>query len=86
MSEPTVRLVRSGRSPVITADNVLVMGDGPDIYAHVQRAGFVSWHWEITAGRDGEPLAWGWTWTSGGAWVEAIAAAHRPGITDGGAR
>lgn len=49
----------------------------PDIFAHVARRGLAV-DWEITAGKYGEPLAWGRTWTRGGAWVEAIAAAHRP--------
>lgn len=54
----------------------------PDIFAHVDRRG---WHveWEITAGTFGEPLAWGRTWTVGGARVEAIAAAHKPSLLRG---
>jgi hypothetical protein len=55
-------------------------GDEPDIYGHVLRDG-LHVRWEITAGKTGEPLAWGRTWTKGGAWVEAIHAAYRPGIT-----
>lgn len=83
MTAVTTRLVRSGRSPVITAADQLVMGDGPDIYAHVLRHR-LHCHWQITAGKDGPQLAEGQTLTKGGAWVKAIAAAHRPGIADGG--
>jgi hypothetical protein len=75
-------MVRSGRSPVITATDRLVMGDGPDIYATVQRYRLRS-YWLITAGQYGTVLAHGRTWTRGGAWVKAIAAAHRPGTTGG---
>jgi len=87
MTALTSRMVRSGRSPVITADYQLVLGDGPDVYAHVIRLG--RWRgvsWWITAGKDGKTIAVGRTWTRGGAWVKAIAAAHRPGIADGGVR
>lgn len=80
MSAPRTYRVRSGISPTITADDQLVYGErGPDIYAHVQRHG-LHVDWEITAGPTGEPYAWGRTWTKGGADVEAIAAAHRPGL------
>jgi hypothetical protein len=54
-------------------------GDEPDIWAHVCRDG-LRVRWEITAGKDGEPLAWGTAWTKGGARWKAFAAAHRPGI------
>lgn len=70
-------MVRSGKSPVITADEHPVYNDGPDIYATVQR-----WrlrvYWLISVGEYGAVLAHGTTWTWGGAWVKAIAAAHRP--------
>jgi hypothetical protein len=73
-------------SPTVTAEGVLVPGErGPDIYAHVRRHG-LRVEWEITAGPTGEPLAWGITWTRGGANVEAIAAAHRPGLAKEAAR
>lgn len=83
MTAVTTRMVRSGRSPVITAADQLVMTDGPDIYAHVMRHR-LHVHWQITEGAYGRQLAEGATWTRGGAWVEAIAAAHRP--RSGGAR
>jgi len=74
-------LARSGMSPTVTADGQLHFGErGPDIYAHIRRRGFLNWDWEVTAGRTGEPLAFGTTRTRGGAEVGAIAAAHRPGI------
>lgn len=57
----------------------------PDIYGHVLRDG-LRCRWMVTAEQDGPGLAEGRTWTRGGAWVKAIAAAHRPGIADGGAR
>jgi hypothetical protein len=56
--------------------------DQPDIYAHRYRKG-LRVRWSITAGRDGDTLAWGWALTWGGAMVKAIAAAHRddvPGV------
>lgn len=75
------RLLHDGRSVVWTADNRLVTTGSPHIYGTVRRRGVLSVDWEITAGPTGEPLAWGRTWTRGGAWVEASAAAHRPGLT-----
>ena len=82
MSAKSTYLARSGMSFTVAADGALVPAErGPDIYAHVQRRGFMHVEWEITAGLSGEPLAWGTTWTRGGANAEAIAAAHRPGIT-----
>lgn len=77
------RLLRYGLYAVITAAEELVYGAGdePDIYGTVRRRGPLSVDWEITAGPTGEPLAWGRTWTRGGAWVAASAAAHRPGLT-----
>lgn len=84
MTAVMTRMVRSGKSPVIDASDRLVMIDGPDTYAHVWRVG-LRVEWEITAGKYGESLAWGRTWTQAGAWVEAIAAAHRPSAR-GGAR
>jgi hypothetical protein len=60
-------------------------GDEPDIWAHVCRSAPLSVDWEITAGKYGEPLAWGRTWTKGGARWKAFCAAQRPGIL-GGAR
>jgi len=79
----TTRMVRTGKSPVIAADERLVMADGEDVYATVVRYGLrVCWY--ITAGPYGRTLAAGRTWTRGGAWVRALAAAHRPGA--GGAR
>jgi len=86
VSAKSTFLVRSGMSPTVTADGYLVPGErGPDIYATVQRHG-LHVEWEITAGPTGEPLAWGITWTRGGANVEAIAAAHRPGLAKEAAR
>lgn len=86
MSAPSTFLVRSGISPAVTANGELVYGElSPDIYAHVQRRG-LHVGWEITAGLTGEPLAWGITWTRGGANVEAVCAAHRPGLTKEAAR
>ena len=82
MTAISTRRLRTGRSPVITADDQLVMGDGPDIYGHVLRHR-LHCHWQITEGPYGAELAEGRTWTKGGAWVEAIAAAHRPGIGSG---
>lgn len=75
------RLLHDGRSIVYTADERLVITEGPGVYGTVRRRGPLSVDWEITAGPTGEPLAWGRTWTRGGAWVEASAAAHRPGLT-----
>jgi len=51
----------------------------PEIWGHVERQ---RWHlyWRITAGPYGPVLGFGWTWTTGGAWVKALAASHRPGI------
>lgn len=81
MSAPRTYLVRSGISPTVTADDQLVPGErGPEIWAHVQRVGFLHVEWEITAGPTGEPRAWGTTLTKWGADLEAKAAAHRPGI------
>lgn len=86
MTAVSSSVVRFGRYAVITAadETFFSPGDEPGIWAHVRRAG-LKVEWEITAGKTGEQLAWGQTWTRGGAWVEAIAAAHRPGIF-GGAR
>lgn len=73
-------MLRSGMSVTVTADGALVPAErGPDIYGTVRRRG-LHVDWEIHAGPTGEPLAWGRTWTKGGAWVEAIAAAHKPGL------
>lgn len=88
MTATSTFLVRSGISMVVAADGALVPGErGPSIYAHVRRR-VLRVGWEITAGPAGEPLAWGITWTRGGAKVEAIAAAyrHRPGIAKEAAR
>lgn len=61
----TTRLVRTGK---------------PDIYATIARRG-LRWDWTIwTAGPTGPELTWGRTWTRRRAWVEAIAAAHRPDL------
>lgn len=80
MTAVSTHLVRSGMSPTVTAEGELVLGErGPDIYAHVHRKG-ITVHWEITAGRTGEVLVFGHTWTRAGAMVEAIAAAHRPSL------
>ena len=54
--------------------------DEPDIYGHVVRTGPLTVVWSITEGRLGETLASGRTWTKGGAWTAAIAAAHRAGV------
>jgi hypothetical protein len=81
VSAPRTFLARSGTSFTVTADGALVPAQrGPDIFATVRRRG-LHVDWEITAGPTGEPYAWGRTWTQGGADVEAIRAAHRPGIT-----
>jgi hypothetical protein len=82
MTAVSTRLLHYGRFAVFTADNRLVYAanDAPDIYGHVWRGRRYAW-WEITAGKTGEPLAWGRTWTKGGAWVKAIRAAHRPSVT-----
>jgi hypothetical protein len=76
----TTTLVRSGMCPTVTADGVLVLGKrGPDIYARVEKTGFMHWEWEIFAGPYGEPYDWGSKRTKGDALVAAIAAAHRTG-------
>lgn len=82
MSVVTTRLLHYGHFAVFTAADELVYGenDEPDIYGHILRDGW-SVRWEITAGKKGEPLAWGRAWTERGAWGKASAAAHRPGIT-----
>lgn len=74
----TTRMVRSGRSPVITADDRLVLADGPDVFAHVHRS-VLRVAWSISYGPFGEDVASGRTWTKSGARLAAIAAAHRPG-------
>lgn len=73
MTAVTTRAVRFGSYSLTPGGH-----DEPDIYGHVVRKG-LRVHWEITAGPRGEPIAWGRTFTRGGAWVEAIAAAHRDG-------
>jgi hypothetical protein len=70
-------MLRTGRSPVITADYQLVTLDGPDIYGTVERRGWRV-RWSVRAGWNGEELSAGRTLTRGGAWVKAVAAAHRP--------
>jgi hypothetical protein len=77
-------VVRHGRQSVYTADERYVETREPDIWAHLYRDG-LHVEWEITAGPYGEALAWGRTWTKGGARWKAFAAAQRPGIL-GGAR
>lgn len=72
----TTVLLRTGRSHVLTADDRLVMADGQDIYGTVVRHG-LRVDWWISYGPYGDELAAGRTWTVGGAWVEATAAAHR---------
>lgn len=86
MTAVSTRLLRHGKQATVTADDRLALGDGPDIYGHVTRD---SWRarWLITAGKTGSVLAAGRTWTRGGAWVAAIAAAHKPGpVSRRGAR
>lgn len=70
-------MLRTGRSMVITADDRLVLADGPDVYGTVVRHGSRV-DWWISYGPAGKRLASGRTWTQGGAWVEATAAAHGP--------
>ena len=84
MTAVSSRLLRYGRFAVTTAADELFYGgiDEPDTYGHVTRDGWRV-RWGITAGRCGEPLAWGRTWTKGGAWASASAAAHCPGARDG---
>jgi hypothetical protein len=79
------RLLRFGGTAVWTADDRFVMEPGPDIYGHVHRDDRRH-AWEVTAGKYGEPLAWGWTRTGWGAWRKARAAAFRPGLAKEAAR
>lgn len=76
-------LVRHGRSFTYTADYRPVLTEGPDIYATLRRAGFLHVEWEVTAGRTGEPLAFGSTLTWSGADLEARCAAHKPTLLRG---
>jgi hypothetical protein len=87
MSAKTSQVLRYGKFNTVAATGEFYgYGDEPDIWGHVTRRGLFRWEWEITAGPTGEPLAWGITWTRGGANVEAIAAAHRPGVDKAVAR
>lgn len=88
MSAPTVKLVRSRYSLANDpATGLPRSGEGEvDIYSMVWRD---RWHveWEIFAGPvRREVLAWGRTRTKIAARLKAKAAAHRPGIADGGTR
>lgn len=78
----TSTLVRTGAYSLSPGPDSDVYGHAaePDIYAHVYRLR-VRVAWRISAGRNGMTLAWGRTWTRGGAMVAAIAAAHRPDST-----
>jgi hypothetical protein len=80
----TTFVARYGKSPVFTADDRYIPFAEPDIYGHLVRR-VLTFEWEITAGKYGEPLAWGRALTQGGARWKAVAAAQRPGIL-GGAR
>lgn len=83
MSAVSSTVVRYGRQTVLTADERYVDTVEPNIWAHVTRRWLVV-DWEITAGKDGEVLAWGRTWTKGGARWKAFCASQRPGILGGG--
>lgn len=88
----TSTLVRTGAYSLSPGPDSDVYGHAaePDIYAHVYRLRVrVAWRislrprvaWRISAGRNGMTLAWGRTWTRGGAMVAASRAAHRPDAT-----
>lgn len=84
MTAVTSLLVRTGAYSLSPGPDSDVYGHAaePDIYAHVYRLR-VRVAWRISAGRNGMTLAWGRTWTRGGAMVAAIRAAHRPGAKHG---
>ena len=67
-----------------TAATTRLLRTDPDIYGHVTRPG-LRVRWLITDGKTGPTLAAGSTWTRGGAWVAASAAAYKPHL-DAGAR
>lgn len=73
MSAVITRMVRTGAYGLVPAI------DQPDLYGHVTRV-HLRHQWLVTAGRTGRVLAGGRALTRGGAWVKAIAAAHKPGI------
>ena len=80
MTAVNSRVLRYGRYNTVAATgDIYGYGDEVDIWGHVHRDG---WHIlrEITVGKYGEPKDSGRTWTKGGAWVEATAAAFHPGI------
>ncbi len=83
------RAVRSQRIRSAAYGLVAATGDiyppaaEPDIWAHRTRDRLrdgLRVRWVITAGKTGPVLRGGRAWTWGGAMVEAIAAAHRPGL------
>ena len=84
MTATITRLVRTGAAHVFTAAGAQVTENRGQvgIYGHVYRDG-LRIHWYISAGRTGSVLTRGRTWTRGGAWVAALAAAHKPRLLDG---
>ncbi len=80
------RLVRTGEAESWSAAEEPVTENlgQPAIYGHVIQLGRLSYRWRITAGDT--VLAAGKAFTEGGAWVKAVAAAHRPSLRAGGAR
>lgn len=79
MTAVSTRLVRTGGYLIESAaTGELIREDTakPNTYGHVVRDG-LRVRWEITGGKYGPTLAAGRAWTKNGAWVRAIAAAHR---------
>lgn len=79
----TTLLVRTTSYTLVAATQDFYQTVSGKVFGHVADEGWPV-QWAITRSRRGGPaLASGSAFTRDGAWGQAIAAAHRPGITDG---